>query len=144
MNRVINVGGRRGIVQRKTARKGSLLSRRRAATSTSPGTQRKKSKPELELCELLMQRGYRDFVCEATFHESRKWRIDFLWPLQRVGLEIEGGIFSRGRHVRPAGFIGDCEKYNAATLAGYRIYRIPVVKGWQNAAIAFVQREKLT
>ena len=28
-----------------------------------------------------------------------------------------------GRHVTPKGYIGDCEKYNMATLFGYRLFR---------------------
>lgn len=131
--------------QRKTARGVPSFSPRRAGKTAPPVHQKKeRSRPEEELETLLRSKGYTDFIIEARFHESRRWRFDFLWPLKRVALEIEGGVFMRGRHVRPKGFIDDCEKYNAATLAGYRVYRIPVVKGWQDAAMGFVQREKLT
>lgn len=137
--------GRRPSSQRKTARKGSLLSRRQAAKASPPVT-RKKSRPEDELNELLRSRGYRDFEMEHHFakEQGRKWRLDFAWVSQKVALEIEGGVWMRGRHVRPAGFIADCEKYNAATLNGWRVYRIPVVKGWHDAAMLYVQTEKLT
>jgi hypothetical protein len=40
-----------------------------------------------------------------------------------VAVEIEGGVWSGGRHVRPKGFESDIEKYNAATFAGWRLYR---------------------
>ena len=93
---------------------------------------------------LLRSRGYRDFVMEHRFAApSRQWRLDFAWPDRKVAIEIEGGVWSRGRHVRPKGFIDDCEKYNAATLNGWRVYRVPVVKGWIDAAILFIQTEKL-
>lgn len=55
---------------------------------------------------------------------ERKWRLDFALPQILVAIEIEGGIWSGGRHVRGSGFINDCEKYNAATLAGWRIVRL--------------------
>lgn len=60
---------------------------------------------------------------EYRFCEGRKWAFDFAYPLRRLGIEIEGGTWRGGRHVRPLGFARDCEKYNAATLAGWRVLR---------------------
>jgi very-short-patch-repair endonuclease len=60
---------------------------------------------------------------EYKFHPTRKWRFDFCYPENKLAIEIEGGIFSKGRHVQGAGYIGDMQKYNAATLLGYRILR---------------------
>ncbi len=53
---------------------------------------------------------------EYTFARPRRWRFDFAWPDEMVAVECEGGIYSRGRHVRPQGFLKDLEKYNAACL----------------------------
>jgi hypothetical protein len=39
-------------------------------------------------------------------------------------MEIEGGIWLQGRHNRATGFIADMEKYNEATLSGWRIFRL--------------------
>jgi hypothetical protein len=60
---------------------------------------------------------------EYIFHPTRNWRLDFAWPVQKVAVEIEGGVFSGGRHTRGTGFTEDCEKYNAATLHGWRLLR---------------------
>lgn len=60
---------------------------------------------------------------EYRFHPTRKWRFDFAWPKERVALEIEGGIWTRGAHVRGAHFLSDCEKYNTAALLGWRVFR---------------------
>lgn len=60
---------------------------------------------------------------EYVFHETRKWRLDFAWPEQKVAVELEGGIWSRGRHVRPKGFQGDLDKHNALIAAGWRPFR---------------------
>ena len=57
------------------------------------------------------------------FHPVRKWRVDICWPDQKLALEIEGGIWVNGGHVRPAGFMKDLEKYNALTLEGYHLLR---------------------
>jgi hypothetical protein len=52
------------------------------------------------------------------------WRFDFAWPEHgKVAVETEGGTFSDGRHTRGAGYAEDCAKYNAATLAGWRVLR---------------------
>ena len=62
---------------------------------------------------------------EYRFHPVRKWRFDFAWPEQKVAAEVEGGVWVNGRHNRGAGFIKDCEKYNAAAEEGWRVFRYP-------------------
>jgi very-short-patch-repair endonuclease len=62
-------------------------------------------------------------VPEYRFHPVRKWRIDYAWPDRKLAVEIEGGVHIRGRHVRPAGFTKDMEKYNALDEAGWRLLR---------------------
>ena len=37
--------------------------------------------------------------------------------------EVEGGVFSEGRHTRGMGFMKDMEKYNNAVMLGWRIVR---------------------
>ena len=59
---------------------------------------------------------------EYRFSE-RGWRFDFALPEQRIAIEIEGGLY-RGRHTQAKGFIEDCHKYNAATMAGWRVIRL--------------------
>lgn len=60
---------------------------------------------------------------EHRFHQIRRWRLDFAYPELKIGIEIEGGVWTRGRHNRPIGFIKDCEKYNMAQEMGWRIFR---------------------
>jgi very-short-patch-repair endonuclease len=50
---------------------------------------------------------------EYRFHPDRRWRVDFAWPDLKVAVEVEGGTYTQGRHVRADGFEKDCEKYNA-------------------------------
>jgi len=60
---------------------------------------------------------------EFRFAPPRRWRFDFLWRDLMLAVECEGGVYSRGRHVRPGGFRKDAEKYNAAAMLGYRVLR---------------------
>ena len=60
---------------------------------------------------------------EYQFCKSRKWRADFAILDLKVLIEIEGGAYSGGRHVRGTGYIKDMEKYNRATIEGWRVLR---------------------
>jgi hypothetical protein len=62
-------------------------------------------------------------VPEYRFHGSRKWCFDWAWPEKKVAVEIEGAVFTQGRHTRGVGFMKDMEKYNAAVLLDWRILR---------------------
>jgi very-short-patch-repair endonuclease len=64
-----------------------------------------------------------DLEREYRFHHERRWRSDFAHLGARVLIEIEGGIWVNGRHNRAAGFNADLEKYLAAGLAGWRVFR---------------------
>jgi len=79
--------------------------------------------------------GYEEFapMREFRFFKGRKWAFDFCWVIPAnmswshytimLAVEIEGGVYSSGRHTRGAGFEADCEKYNAAIMEGWRVLR---------------------
>ena len=58
---------------------------------------------------------------EYRFCPSRRFRFDWAWPKDRVALEVNGGVWSQGRHVRGAGFVRDMEKASLAASLGWRI-----------------------
>lgn len=60
---------------------------------------------------------------EYRFLPGRRFRFDFAWPSALVALEVEGGRFSGGRHVRPDGYARDVVKYSAAAALGWRVVR---------------------
>lgn len=62
-------------------------------------------------------------VPEYQFHEVRKWRTDYAWPAAKVALEVEGGVWTQGRHTRGRGFLRDLEKYNELAALGWRLIR---------------------
>ena len=68
--------------------------------------------------------GLPEPIAEHRFHQQRKWRFDWAFPQDRIAIEVDGGIWTRGRHTRGAGFVKDMEKLNAAVLAGWRVFRV--------------------
>jgi len=57
---------------------------------------------------------------------GRKWKFDYAWPSHRVAVELEGGVWVGKGHAAPVRFIGDCEKYNRASLDGWMLLRYTV------------------
>ena len=64
-----------------------------------------------------------DWQREYRFAPPRRWRFDFAHVAMRLAVEIEGGIFTNGRHSRGKGMEADMEKYNTATAMGWRVLR---------------------
>jgi len=60
---------------------------------------------------------------EFRFDPNRLWRIDLAYPVQKLALEVEGGLYVHGRHQRVGGFINDLEKYNRLTALSWRLLR---------------------
>ena len=60
---------------------------------------------------------------QYKFSPSRRWKFDFCWPDKMLAVEVDGGTWTGGRHTRGAGFQADCEKLNAAVIAGFRVLR---------------------
>jgi very-short-patch-repair endonuclease len=78
---------------------------------------------------------------EFKFNPKRKWKFDYYIPELKLGIEVEGGTYKEtwyrdkktgelkhhvgGRHNTGEGFLEDCEKYNSATVLGFKILRFP-------------------
>ena len=77
---------------------------------------------EVQLAWQMDASGLR-YVSEYRFDAVRRWRLDFAFVEQKVGIEVEGGIWTNGRHNRGSGFEADAEKYNALASAGWRLFR---------------------
>lgn len=83
------------------------------------------AKSELEETLLLLIRaeGLPEPEREYRFHPTRKWRFDFAYPEQKIGIECEGGTWAKSRHTTGSGYRGDCTKYNTASVMGWRVLR---------------------
>jgi hypothetical protein len=88
-----------------------------------PKPKKREPKPDT-LTPFLVKMGLPAPTTEHRFHATRRWRFDYAWPEHRIALEVEGGVWTGGRHTRGAGFLGDMEKYNAAGEQGWRVFRV--------------------
>lgn len=77
---------------------------------------------------------------EVVFAKPRRWRFDMAWPRAMVALELDGATWTGGRHSRGVGYARDCEKLNAATLAGWRVLRVTGDMVRKGQALALVQQ----
>jgi very-short-patch-repair endonuclease len=91
---------------------------------------------------VLLERHLRElglpFEREYRFHATRRWRFDYWLPDARLAIEIEGAIWTRGRHTRGKGYQADLDKYNAATMMGYRVLRFSTDDVLRGRAKAFL------
>lgn len=60
-------------------------------------------------------------VFELVFAPPRRWRFDIAWPDHKLAIEVQGGIFTGGRHTRGAALIKEHEKLNKSASMGWRV-----------------------
>jgi very-short-patch-repair endonuclease len=60
---------------------------------------------------------------EYRFHPTRAFRWDYAWDSQRLAIEVDGGIYTGGKHGRGAGIEKDHEKANWGATLGWRVIR---------------------
>lgn len=79
--------------------------------------------------------GIPEPVKEVRFEPGQRWRLDRVWPEHMVAVAIEGF----GHH-KLSRYFGDVEKYNAATLAGYHVFRVSTRMVKDGTAVQLVER----
>ena len=80
-------------------------------------------KVDLFLNYLQQQFPQAEVVKELQFHPDRKWRFDYAFPSRKIAIEIDGAIWTLGRHNRPRGYLADMEKLNTAASMGWLVLR---------------------
>lgn len=62
---------------------------------------------------------------EYKFCTDRDWRFDFALPSVKIAIEYEGGIYlQKSGHNTAKHYTKDTEKYNRATVLGWRVIRV--------------------
>jgi hypothetical protein len=96
--------------------------------------------------KLILEREFSDIdAWEKDFQErysrskrSKRYRLDFAHPLSRTGVEIQGGVYSRGRHVTGSGYERDCKKYNLAYTSGWTIFLLTSTMAKDSAWLSLI------
>ena len=94
---------------------------------------------ERELAQQIHLAGLPTPDSECRFAPPRKWRLDLCWPEKKCGVEISGGIWTRGRHVRGTGYQNDCDKLNTALLTGWKVLVVTGQDIQSGKALGYVQ-----
>ena len=63
-----------------------------------------------------------EWWAEWYFHPTRKWRFDYALPELKIAIEIDGGLFTGGRHSGGRGQLNDMEKMNMAASEGWLVF----------------------
>lgn len=95
------------------------------------------------LRELQVEKGSILIYVEHRFDVLRKWRFDFAVRGNhlRLGIEIDGGVWTQGRHTRGSGYVKDLEKFNHASgLHGWRVLHFLPSQVLDGSAIAFIRK----
>ncbi len=71
---------------------------------------------------------------------DRRWRFDFAWWDQKLAVEVEGLSHWKSRHTTNKGFQADCEKYNTATMLGWRVLRFTGKEIRKGEALSLIER----
>lgn len=80
------------------------------------------------------------FEQEFKFHATRRWRADFRISGTKILVEVEGGVYSGGRHTRGKGYEEDAEKYNAAASDGWIVLRFTTSQVKNGKAITSIKK----
>lgn len=84
--------------------------------------------------------GLPDPVPEYRFHPERRFRWDWCWPDHLLAVEVQGGIWTGGRHVRGKGYHLDCLKLCEGVLLGWRVLWVVTAHVEDGTAIKLIER----
>jgi hypothetical protein len=84
------------------------------------------AKNEPIFLQLLKDAGLPVPAKEVVMAKGRRFRIDYAWEECRLGIEIQGGVFTRGAHGSIYGILSGYKKSNVAAEHGWTLmYFLP-------------------
>jgi hypothetical protein len=94
--------------------------------------------------------GPKAYFTEFKFSPTRRYRFDVAVPDRKLGFEINGGLFIKGKsgfggaHSLPTNILRDMEKRNLAGELGYRVFEWTpnqIKKGQHFSTLEILRRE---
>ncbi len=90
-----------------------------------------------------------DLHIEHRFAPPRRFRFDFAHLPSKTAIEIQGGSWNAGGHVRGAHFDSDCEKLNLAASQGWAVFKFTAtmlrddrMAGWLDLLAQTIQQRE--
>lgn len=72
--------------------------------------------------------------------EHRRYELDLAWPAVKLGVEVEGSIWTGGAHGRGTGIVRDMAKQNVAVLNGWRVLRVTTREAESGTCIPMIAK----
>ena len=76
---------------------------------------------ETTLLYLIRANELPEGIEQYRFHPTRRWKFDRAWEEKKLAVEVNGGIYAKGRHSTGKGLEGDYEKMNEAQIMGWKV-----------------------
>ena len=83
------------------------------------------------------QREYRFAPLDAAGKHVRQWRADLAWPALQLAVEIDGGMYTGGRHGGSPSVERDLEKRAAYAILGWRVLHVTPTQVKRGIAFAW-------
>ena len=87
----------------------------------------------------VMMTGLPTPITQHKFHPTRRFRFDLAWPDHMLAVEIDGGIWTGGRHTSGAGYRRDCIKGNEAIILGWRVLHVTPDMVTDGTALQYIE-----
>ena len=101
--------------------------------------QKKTIEPDL-FSRWLERELHTQVVREFRFHPIRKWRMDYALIEHKIAVEIDGGVWTGGRHTIGQGWIKDQEKLNTATAMGWSVFHFTPGQRFTSQVVTILQQ----
>lgn len=62
-------------------------------------------------------------IVQESTGKKREWKMDIALLDWKINIEFEGGVWSKGGHVRGKIYTDNCDKYTQATCLGWFVLR---------------------
>lgn len=98
------------------------------------------TKNELIFLALLQQEGLPLPTKEVVMISGRRYRVDYAWAELRLGIEIQGGVFTRGAHGSIYGILQGYKKANDAAANGWTLMYFLPSQMLETATITLIKK----
>ena len=98
----------------------SITEYKKLAKQGRVGQRRKGANAKNEMQAVLARYGFTE---EYRFDKARRFKFDWANKEKMIAIEYEGLMSEKSGHTTVKGYTSNCDKYNLATILGWRVLR---------------------